>query len=573
MVIGNAWHARCLGLCFRPAFRAQRHSCFTAGRDRTCHLERRIEAYEHTRDVARAACAQVLAGDRDMIDTAKLQKLLSLLRSEDTLTAKTATLLASDLRKLASQCDKLASGKAGPLPPNGAAAAPADLAAPAPTSSPATPPAKRRKNGDDRSNFAHAKFRTRYVALRMFYVGWKYHGFPSQVRTLAILRAHAPPQTSPLLESRQPRLLARTPGCTSAMSHQCHSASHSVGARSRCARASLPAHEACLLKGHQCRKAMSTRTRWSGSCCARCAARASCRPARVGRTCATRAAAAPTSASPRSARCGTTWARHRNGLQGERPRGMSPCTCCHAHVLRWAVVHGVSPLTPPHPRCSGTHAAGAGAHTRLAGASLSPLHMLNQASVLQVLTLRLRSKALIGAPLPEPAHELDYPFVLNKVLPDDVQVRAACTFTRVLLSCLLCCSTTSSVVPLVGHTCGACATGSACLLHCNMSNFARQGSCQVCANICHSVIVGEPPGALLLRPALTDTCRYTGDRLGARAADIPCAVQLHASRVRVLHTRCAAARPTIDIFFSNVTVRLSSTSVLRCACAQTLCKE
>ena len=40
----------------------------------------------------------------------------------------------------------------------------------------------------------------------------------------------------------------------------------------------------------------------------------------------------------------------------------------------------------------------------------------------QVLAIRLRSKAPAGAALPSAAQELDYPFVLNKVLPDDIQV-------------------------------------------------------------------------------------------------------------------------------------------------------
>jgi tRNA pseudouridine38/39 synthase len=39
-----------------------------------------------------------------------------------------------------------------------------------------------------------------------------------------------------------------------------------------------------------------------------------------------------------------------------------------------------------------------------------------------VVTLDVRSKALTGQPLPEPDDELDYPFVLNKVLPDDIRV-------------------------------------------------------------------------------------------------------------------------------------------------------
>jgi hypothetical protein len=39
-----------------------------------------------------------------------------------------------------------------------------------------------------------------------------------------------------------------------------------------------------------------------------------------------------------------------------------------------------------------------------------------------VVTLQLRSKARSNEPLPEPEGELDYPLILNKVLPDDIQV-------------------------------------------------------------------------------------------------------------------------------------------------------
>lgn len=39
-----------------------------------------------------------------------------------------------------------------------------------------------------------------------------------------------------------------------------------------------------------------------------------------------------------------------------------------------------------------------------------------------VVTLELRSKAKTNEPLPQPDEELDYPLLLNKVLPDDIQV-------------------------------------------------------------------------------------------------------------------------------------------------------
>ena len=41
---------------------------------------------------------------------------------------------------------------------------------------------------------------------------------------------------------------------------------------------------------------------------------------------------------------------------------------------------------------------------------------------LQVLTIQLRSKATHGDPLPEEADEIDYPLVVNRVLPDDIQL-------------------------------------------------------------------------------------------------------------------------------------------------------
>jgi hypothetical protein len=42
----------------------------------------------------------------------------------------------------------------------------------------------------------------------------------------------------------------------------------------------------------------------------------------------------------------------------------------------------------------------------------------------QILTIRLRSKARVDvAEQLEPDQELDYPGLVNKVLPDDVQVR------------------------------------------------------------------------------------------------------------------------------------------------------
>jgi tRNA pseudouridine38/39 synthase len=40
----------------------------------------------------------------------------------------------------------------------------------------------------------------------------------------------------------------------------------------------------------------------------------------------------------------------------------------------------------------------------------------------QIVALTLRSKAKVGEPLPGPSKELDYPSIVNRVLPDDIQV-------------------------------------------------------------------------------------------------------------------------------------------------------
>lgn len=96
-----------------------------------------------------------------MIDTATLTRLLNVFRPDTNLTQKTAKLLAADLRKAAARCDELA-------------AAPADQP-PTPDAPTPGPPAKRQKGRFDFTRFAQ-----RYVVLRLFYVGWRYHGFASQ---------------------------------------------------------------------------------------------------------------------------------------------------------------------------------------------------------------------------------------------------------------------------------------------------------------------------------------------------------------------------------------------------------
>jgi tRNA pseudouridine38/39 synthase len=98
-----------------------------------------------------------------MIDSGTLHKLLTLLRPDATLTKKTARFLAADLRKAAQLCDSFGDDRA-PAP---------DPASP--EGSRQGPPTKRQK-----AVFDFSKFQSRPVVLRLLYIGWKYHGFPSQ---------------------------------------------------------------------------------------------------------------------------------------------------------------------------------------------------------------------------------------------------------------------------------------------------------------------------------------------------------------------------------------------------------
>jgi hypothetical protein len=92
-----------------------------------------------------------------MIDASVLSKLLGVLRPDTNLTQKSAKLLALDLRKAAAACDKLS------------------LEGVSDVSDKLAPLAKRHK-----SNFDFTKYHKRYVVLRLFYIGWNYHGFSSQ---------------------------------------------------------------------------------------------------------------------------------------------------------------------------------------------------------------------------------------------------------------------------------------------------------------------------------------------------------------------------------------------------------
>lgn len=101
----------------------------------------------------------------DMIDSETLHKLLTLLRPDATLTKKTARFLAADLRKAAQLCDSFCCDHT--YAPGGAAL---------PEGRPQGPPPKRQKQ----PAFDFSKFHSRPVVLRLLYIGWKYHGFPSQ---------------------------------------------------------------------------------------------------------------------------------------------------------------------------------------------------------------------------------------------------------------------------------------------------------------------------------------------------------------------------------------------------------
>lgn len=99
-----------------------------------------------------------------MPDAGTLARLLSVVRPGSTLTQVTARQLAVDLRQLADKCEEFAAAP----PPAQASAAPPCVVLSAPTP-------KRQKT------FNYDRFSYRYVALRLMYVGWKYHGLASQV--------------------------------------------------------------------------------------------------------------------------------------------------------------------------------------------------------------------------------------------------------------------------------------------------------------------------------------------------------------------------------------------------------
>lgn len=97
-------------------------------------------------------------------ETETLSKLLAFLRPGVALTPSSAKHLAWDLRRLAKRCEKFAAG-----------GTPDDNPVCAPVHTRATSSVLKRKK-----SFDFDRFSVRYVAFRLLYVGWRYHGFTLQ---------------------------------------------------------------------------------------------------------------------------------------------------------------------------------------------------------------------------------------------------------------------------------------------------------------------------------------------------------------------------------------------------------
>lgn len=94
-------------------------------------------------------------------ETESLSQLLAFLRPGVALTPASAKKLAWDLRKIAKRCERFASGV---VEHHGSADAPESV-----------PGAVKRKK-----SFDFDRFSNRYVAFRLMYIGWRYHGFTLQ---------------------------------------------------------------------------------------------------------------------------------------------------------------------------------------------------------------------------------------------------------------------------------------------------------------------------------------------------------------------------------------------------------
>lgn len=97
-------------------------------------------------------------------ETETLSKLLAFCRPGVELTPSSAKHLAWDLRRLAKRCEKFAAG-----------GAPDEKPACVPTQVQTTSSVLKRKK-----SFDFDRFSVRYVAFRLLYVGWRYHGFTLQ---------------------------------------------------------------------------------------------------------------------------------------------------------------------------------------------------------------------------------------------------------------------------------------------------------------------------------------------------------------------------------------------------------
>jgi tRNA pseudouridine38/39 synthase len=106
-----------------------------------------------------------------MPDASALARILQIIRPGTTLSRASARQLAVDLRQLASLADQYEEPDARPVAP------------PASAKEQCLP--KRQKK-----QFDFDKHSYRYVALRLLYVGWTYHGFASQANEPNTIEAH-----------------------------------------------------------------------------------------------------------------------------------------------------------------------------------------------------------------------------------------------------------------------------------------------------------------------------------------------------------------------------------------------
>ena len=220
-------HERCVSKLCWQSFSTCDISAASGGRARSAAWPRpRAGGHEHLHREAIASATRTAAaaggGAAMRVDAATLRQLLSTLRPGVELSAASAPQLAADLRAAAAAAETFfaaptpaaAPGSAVPAAATAAETffvAPTPAAAPgsavpaaataadmpadsqgrcrtgphpgaaAPAAAPAAaepPPAKRQKAAA--APFDFARFRRRPVVLRLLYIGWSYHGFPSQ---------------------------------------------------------------------------------------------------------------------------------------------------------------------------------------------------------------------------------------------------------------------------------------------------------------------------------------------------------------------------------------------------------